>query len=155
MLCLAWPNTPLRLITKQPGNDEMPSALIAAHWLICSAALAFFAVSATAFCIVVLAAVAADRIWPNAGMGNCWTHVLPRWWRRGGYIAIRRADRVSLCKWLPVPHALHIESLPRKGVSLTQFVPVKRKQPRICPAIVGYYVGEVRTVEAPHNATEE
>lgn len=39
MLCLAWPNTPLRLITKQPGNDEMPSARIAAHWLICSAAL--------------------------------------------------------------------------------------------------------------------
>lgn len=126
-----------------------------AHWLICSAALAFFAVSATAFCFVVLATVAADRIWPNAGMGNCWTHVLPRWWRRGGYIAIRRADRVSLCKLLPVPHALHLESLPRKGVSLTQFVPIRRKQPRICPAIVGYYVGEVRTVEAPHNATQE
>ena len=155
MLCLAWPNTPLRLITKQPGNDEMPSARIAAHWLICSTAIAFFAVSATAFCAVVLAAVAADRIWTNAGMGNCWTHVLPRWWRRGGYIAIRRADRVALCKWLPVPHALHIESLPRKGVSLTQFIPIRRKQPRICPAIVGYYVGEVRTVEAPHNATEE
>ena len=133
----------------------MHSARIAAHWLICSAALAFFAVSATAFCAVVLAAVAADRIWPSAGMGNCWTHVLPRWWRRGGYIAIRRADRVSLCKWLPVPHALHIESLPRNGVSLTQFVPTKRKQPRFCPAVVGYYVGEVRTVEAPHNATEE
>lgn len=133
----------------------MHSVRIAAHWLICSAALAFFAVSATAFCAVVLAAVAADRIWPSAGMGNCWTHVLPRWWRRGGYIAIRRADRVSLCKWLPVPHALHIESLPRKGVSLTQFVPTKRNQPRFCPAVVGYYVGEVRTVEAPHNATQE
>lgn len=92
---------------------------------------------------------------PNSGMGNCWTHVLPRWWRRGGYIAIRRADRVALCKWLPVPHALHIESLPRKGVSLTQFIPIRRKQPRISPAIVGYYVGKVRTVEAPHNATQE
>ena len=133
----------------------MPIARTFAHWLICSAALAFFAVSATAFCAVVLAAVAADRIWPNSGMGNCWTHVLPRWWRRGGYIAIRRSDRVALCKWLPVPHALHIESLPRKGVSLTQFIPIRRKQPRICPAIVGYYVGEVRTVEAPHNATQE
>ena len=126
-----------------------------AHWLAASSALAFFAISATAFCFVVLAAVAADRIWPNAGMGNCWTHVLPRWWRRGGYIAIRRADRVSLCKWLPVPHALHIARLPRSGVKLSQFVPIKRKQPHIFPAIVGYYVGEVRTVEAPHNATQE
>lgn len=25
----------------------------------------------------------------------------------------------------------------------------------ICSAVVGYYVGEVRTVEAPHNATQE
>lgn len=133
----------------------MRCARIAAHWLICSAALAFFAVSATAFCIVVLAAVAADRIWPNAGMGNCWTHVLPRWWRRGGYIAIRRADRVSLCKWLPVPHALHIESLPRRGVKLSQFVPTKRKQPRVCPAVVGYYAGEVRNVESPHDAATQ
>lgn len=125
------------------------------HWLICSVALAFGAVAATAFCFVVVAAVAANRVWPNAPVGNCWTHVLPRWWRRGGYIAIRRADRVSLCKWLPVPHALHIETLPHRGVKLTQFVPVRRKQPRIFQAVVGYYVGEVRTVESPHNATQE
>lgn len=129
----------------------MPARTLA-HWLICSAALACFAVAATAFCLVVAAAIAADRLWPGAHMGNCWTHVLPRWWRRGGYIAIRRADRVSLCKWLPVPHALHIERLPRRGVTLTQFVPVRRRQPRICPAVTGYYVGEVRTVESPHDA---
>jgi len=126
-----------------------------AHWLAASSALAFFAISATAFCFVVLAAVAADRIWPNSGMGNCWTHVLPRWWRRGGYIAIRHSDRVSLCKWLPVPHALHIESLPRRGVKLSQFVPTKRKQPRVCQAVVGYYAGEVRNVESPHDAATQ
>ncbi len=133
-------------------HDPAILARLAAHWLICSVALAWFAVSATAFYCVVMASVAADRIWPKSPLGNCWTHVLPRWWRRGGYIAIRRADRVSLCKWLPVPHALHLERLPRRGVKLSQFVPLRRKQPRIFPAIVGYYRGEVRTVESPHDA---
>lgn len=155
MLCLALQNTPSPWITRRRGNDEMLLARTFAHWLVCSVGLACFAVAATAFCLVVLATVLADRIWPGAGMGNCWTYAMPRWWRSGGYIAIRRADRVALCKWLPVPHALHIERLPRHGVKLSQFVPVKRKQPKVCPAVVGYYAGEVRNVESPHDAATQ
>ena len=91
-------------------------ARLAAHWLICSAALLFFAVSITAFCAVVLAAVAADRVWPNAGMGNCWTHVLPRWWRRGGYIPPGESPRMipaslaqASARMPGVPNGQHIK----------------------------------------------
>ena len=126
-----------------------------AHWLAAYAALTAFAVSATAFCFVVAFSVLAHAIMPSSRHGNCWTYALPRWWRSGGYIAIRRADRVALCKWLPVPHALHIERLPRRGGKLSQFVPTKRKQPRVCPAVVGYYAGEVRNVESPHDAATQ
>lgn len=126
-----------------------------AHWLTASAALTAFAVSATAFCFVVAFSVLAHAIMPSSRHGNCWTCALPRWWRRGGYLAIRRADGVGLCRHLPVPHVIWISRLARHGSVLSQFVPVKRRQTRCWPKFVGYYTGEVRNVESPHDAATQ
>lgn len=133
----------------------MHSVRIAAHWLICSVALAFFTVAATAFCFVVACAVLANAIMPSSRYGNCWAYALPRWWRHGGYLAIRRADGVGLCRFLPVPHVIWISRLARRGNVLSQFVPVKRRQTMCWPKFVGYYAGEVRSVESPHDAATQ
>lgn len=123
-----------------------------AHWLAASLALAFFAVSAIAFCFVVACAVLANAIMPSSRYGNCWIYALPRWWRYGGYLAVRRADGVGLCRVLPVPHVIWISHLARRGNVLSQFVPEKRRQTKCWPKFVGYYDGEVRNVESPRDA---
>lgn len=96
-----------------------------------------------------------NAIMPFSRYGNCWTYALPRWWRHGGYLAIRRADGVGLCRFLPVPHAIWISRLARRGNVMRQFVPVKRRQTVCCPMFVGYYAGEVRSVESPHDAVTQ
>lgn len=136
------------IVTMRPARQAM-------HFFITSIGMALWVVAMAIMGVCCWLSRAAHRTLPDSEIQNCWLAVLWRWHKYGGYLAVRPADGTRLWHRLKVPSAIWIQELPRRGVKLSQFVPTKRKQPRVCPAIVGYYVGEVRTVEAPHNATEE
>jgi hypothetical protein len=51
--------------------------------------------------------------------GNCWTYAIPKWWRDGGYIVVRRSG------FMRVPHVLWVRSL--DGVEFHEFTPISPK----------------------------
>lgn len=69
-------------------------------------------------------ALLANRVWPEADRGNCWTFALVKWWREGGYIAARPAPGVRFIGMGMVPHVLWVRHI--SGCELQQAVPVKR-----------------------------
>ena len=68
--------------------------------------LAFVSVAAFIFM-----AVMADKVLPDARWGNCWTYAAARWWRLGGYIALRPSDGIALIGGIPIPHAVWVPEL--------------------------------------------
>lgn len=92
----------------------------ALHAAICMIAVIPWAVAMTMMTLVMWMVLLADRIWPNADRGNCWTFSMPRWHKRGGYLAIRPSPR----PFAFIPHAIWVESL--DGCTLEQTLPRKR-----------------------------
>lgn len=73
------------------------------------------------FSVMLLLALLAHWIWPTADIGNCWAFALPRWWLRGGYLAI-----VPSSLWLgPVP-ILHAALVRAPAPDLIQTTPVTK-----------------------------
>jgi hypothetical protein len=71
---------------------------------------------ACAWCLVILA----DRVWPDADRGNCWSYAGARWRKYGGYLLIRPADGLPL-----IPHAVWVPNIP-PGLVVRQTLPVSR-----------------------------
>jgi hypothetical protein len=90
----------------------------------------------------------ADRIWPGATRGNCWSYVGPRWWRRGGYLLIRWA-----AGWPMIPHAAWVRELSADN-ALEQTVPLERVTRWSLWWKTLYFPFRVSSVEQPRNARE-
>ena len=67
----------------------------------------------------------ADKLWPTADRGNCWSYAGPRWWRHGGYLGMRSADGVRLAGFGLVPHVMWVMSL-GTDARIEQTMPVNR-----------------------------
>jgi len=126
-----------------------------AHWCICSLVLAFGSVILTLSYLVIALTILADKVWPNAQYGNCWTYTLPRWKKYGGYLLIRPADEVRFLDTLPVPHVIWVQSFDTAGSVVSQFYPEKRNVSRWMPWFTIYYKGKVLNNERNHPAKTE
>jgi hypothetical protein len=133
----------------------MPYARQAAHFFLSSVGLAVWGV---AMCFMVLAVALSHlchKVCRNPDRQNCWSHTLWRWNTYGGYLAVRKADGVQFIKWLPVPHVLWLMEIPKKGVRLEQYVPIKRERAKWLPWFTGYFKGRVIHFDSNHAADME
>jgi hypothetical protein len=97
-----------------------------------------------AFGLATLCVLAADRLWPGATHGNCWSFAGPRWVRHGGYLLVRLADGV------PMLHAAIVHRLPADGVQLEQFMPARRRRGWRGVLSAFYFRGAISRDEKPH-----
>lgn len=93
------------------------------RFLVLAMAFPAAAIYVAAYIIVGLALLA-DRVWPDADRGNCWSKTLPLWAKTGGYLCFRGSLVARMFGVGRVPHALHVRDL--SGVEVTQTEPIKR-----------------------------
>ena len=127
----------------------------AMHFGISSVALAVWGAAMALLCVVVALAYAARHALPDSTWQNCWLAVLWKWHRYGGYLAIRPADGTRLLRRLPVPSAIWIQEIPRRGVKLEYYAPMDRQYSDCCPWYVGYFRGRIRLADSRHVADLE
>ena len=127
----------------------------AAHFAISSVGMSLWGVAMALMCVCVPLAYAAKRALPDSEWQNCWLAVLWKWHRYGGYLAVRPADGTRLLKYLPVPSAIWIQELPRRGVKLEYYAPLDRKYSQCFPWYVGYFKGRIRLADSRHVADME
>lgn len=107
------------------------------------------AVNCGVLCLALV--MLADKVWPNATSGNCWSFAGPKWFKHGGYLTIRYADNIRLFGKLRVPHAIWIKSLSMDSL-VEQTVPINRSKAKKLPWRVFYFPFIVKSKERPHNA---
>lgn len=127
----------------------------AAHFAISSVALALWGSAMVAMCGVVVLSYAARLALPDSEWQNCWLAVLWKWHRYGGYLAVRPADGTRLMRYLPVPSAIWIQEMPRRGVKLEYYAPLDRKYSQYFPWYTGYFKGRIRLADSRHVADME
>lgn len=69
--------------------------------------------------------VRADRIWPDARRGNCWSYAGSMWHKHGGYIQVRWSDFPEKGSRL-VPHGQWVYRL-HPGTGIHQTEPLDRR----------------------------
>jgi hypothetical protein len=127
----------------------------AVHFAISSVGLAVWGVAMALMCVCIPLARATRRVLPDSEWQNCWLASLWKWDRYGGYLAVRPADAVRFLKCLPVPHVIWIMELPRRGVRLEQYIPIKRKRAKWLPWFTGYFKGRTIHFDSNHAADME
>ena len=127
----------------------------AAHFAFSSVALALWGSAMVLLCVVVALAYATHFVMPDSPWQNCWLAVIWKWHRYGGYLAVRPADGTKLLRYLPVPSAIWLQELPRRGVKLEYYAPINRKYSDCCPWYVGYFRGKIRLADSRHVADME
>lgn len=103
------------------------------------------------FAVALGLTILADRVWPNATHGNCWSFVGPRWWRYGGYLLIRPADDVRVLGVGIIPHAIWVHGLAEDN-ELKQTVPLERSLSTSVPWRTLYFRFKVIRKERPRNS---
>ena len=109
----------------------------------------FWLVGWASFGAVALLSALGDRVAPGIMTGNCWSHALARFARRGGYLIVRPADDVRLFWGIRIPHAMWAHDLP-EDMDLEQFVPVDRSKSRGIPWRTVWFKGELRSRDRSH-----
>lgn len=94
-------------------------------------------------------AVLAEYACPNSEWGNCWSYVLPKWWKDGGYLLIRRAYGNMVLGFLPLPHVILARKLNSEKAEVEQFYPVDRKKTKWLPWHAVYFRGCVGHGDPP------
>lgn len=75
--------------------------------------------------VVTWCAVRADNAMPDARVGNCWSWVLAKVVRDGGYIVLRPVPRVRMFVVGRVPHGFWLQRIP-DGAVIQQTEPLTR-----------------------------
>ena len=97
----------------------------ALHAVICIGAFLFWLVSMVNIGIAFGLAVLADKVWPEAMWGNCWTNVARRVYHHGGYLQSRLVKRPRIFGKSFIPHAMWLKkSHPEAQIEQTE--PLKR-----------------------------
>jgi hypothetical protein len=96
--------------------------------------------------------VVADKVLPNARVGNCWSFAIPRMLKHGGYIAVRAAPGVAISGGLMVPHAIWMKNMhPESEVRQTS--PLVRRKNSWLPWFVFYFKFKVVSNEGKPSST--
>ncbi len=118
--------------------------------LVCMAAPVWtLGVLIATLCLILV--MLADKVWPEATWGNCWSFVGPRWFKQGGYLVIRYADDVRIFGKIRIPHALWMKSI--NNADIEHIAPIHRSKSTVVPWRTIYFPFLIRNVERPHNAT--
>jgi hypothetical protein len=124
------------------------------HALICIAAALPWLAGMLCFGAAALLAVAADRLWPKATWGNCWTHAFARWAKYGGYIGLRSSDTMRLLKVIPVPHVMWIYKL-HKDCGVEQIESIHHVEVEWFPWMIFYFPYRLISAEEKHPTREK
>lgn len=101
--------------------------------------------------ISLVLVVLADKLWPNATSGNCWSYTAPKWIYKGGYLLIRPADGIRLFKIGIIPHVLWLKSLSDSNDLEHTFPNHERTTSKWLPWKALYFPYSVHKMEKPHN----
>jgi hypothetical protein len=94
------------------------------HALLVLAAVPLWAVAMLLLSIALGLVVLADKVWPDANWGNCWSFAGAKWARHGGYLQVRWADFPQPGSRV-IPHGQWVYRLhPNTGIQHTE--PVRR-----------------------------
>lgn len=104
------------------------------------------------FCIYL--AIFGDRLIPGTTFSNCWAFSLSRWWKYGGYIAIRKSDGNKFLGFLPLPHIIWIKSISWDHAEIEHLIPNERKKTSWFPWYAIYFDGYISNNEKSHKAME-
>lgn len=124
------------------------------HALLVVGAFVPWAFGCACFAVALWLTVLADKLWPAADHGNCWSYAGPRWWRWGGYILVRPADDVRVMGRGFIPHAIWVKTMPSDASELEveQTRPLHRSKAKWMPWRTLYFPFAVLRKERPHNA---
>jgi hypothetical protein len=117
-----------------------------AHTCLLVVGFPLWLVGVLCFTAASYASIAGEWLMPGRMFGNCWTFALPRYVQRGGYLIIRPADGVRFLGAFHIPHVIWARELPQ-GMSVEQFVPLKRSHSKWLPWRTVWYEGRLRTRE--------
>ena len=106
------------------------------------------------YAAAMLLAVLGDSLISTETFGNCWTHALTRYRKRGGYLIVRPADDVRVLGRWTVPHVIWCRVLP-DDIRIEQFVPTVRSRSKWFPWRTIWYEGRIRHRERPHPGAEQ
>jgi hypothetical protein len=123
-----------------------------AHAILVIGAAIPWAAGMFALFLSTLCVLAADKVWPNANKGNCWSFAGPLWWKNGGYLSVRPADGQKILGLFTIPHAIWMPEWP-EGTPIKQTHPVRRHKSKWFPFYTVYFEYEVKDTEKPHNGT--
>jgi hypothetical protein len=121
------------------------------HFALTIIGLIIWGLANVLYSICVGLAVVADSLVPNSTVGNCWSFALSRWWKSGGYIAIRRSDNNGFLKFLPLPHIIWIKRMDWNFAEIEHLVPAVRRSSKWFPWYAVYFDGRISNKEAPHD----
>ena len=102
----------------------MPSMRTIAHAAVVIISFPAYVLLSVALLLMVGGSLLAYKIDPDAKAGNCWSFALARWFKHGGYLAIRPAGDVWFLRVLPILHCLWIQKLGPSELKMT--MPRKR-----------------------------
>jgi len=121
------------------------------HALLVIIAAVPWAIAVTCGAVCLALVVIADKVWPNATWGNCWSYAGANWYKHGGYLLVRAADTVRLMGIGWIPHALWVKEL-NDEVKLEHTAPLRRGHARYFPWMIFYFPYEIKPIEEPHDA---
>ena len=81
---------------------------------------------------------AADRVWPGADMGNCFSYTLHRWCSRRGALVLTFVEDARLFRIFPVIHAAWTPGIHRRA-EFEMTTPVDRKRSKWLPWWAFYF----------------
>ena len=91
-----------------------------------------------AFATSALLVWVADKVWPEADHGNCWSYAGPRWLKHGGYLAVRVVPSAKFLGAFPVLHAVLLHQMP-DGAVLEMTMPLRRQKTKWLPWRTFYF----------------
>jgi hypothetical protein len=125
----------------------------AIHAAVCIIAFFPWLFGVVSFGCALALTILADKIWPNASWGNCWTYSGPRWHKHGGYVLIRPADGIRIPVIGSIPHAIWVPKLCECTVT-RHTAPINRHSGKWFAWIYTvYFKFRVKDREHPHNST--
>jgi len=88
----------------------------------------------------------ADKVWPEADAGNCWSFAGPKWLRGGGYLAVRTVPSARFLMLFPVLHAVWLKDMPA-GADLEMTRPIHRHRAAWIPWRTFYFKFRVARID--------
>jgi hypothetical protein len=95
----------------------------------------------------------ADKAWPEADRGNCWSYALPKWIEGRGVLAMSFVEDARFLGLFPVIHCAVFPEFPRRA-SFEMTQPVERRRTQWFPWWSFYFRFRVVRVQRHPKATD-